>query len=164
MKVAKYSNKFLLVLYYYKICQFYFIRKKSQCVILCAKSQVEIYNWLVTVPVPPGGCRYWRCTGIIPGGKRVGPGIRPTCHSAGSCLSVLAWNLLHYYGAGLSRNLFIRFIKCADRTDHPISRFSVSAHTIRDLTLPLIIWRRIIPKRRVRTRRRRWTRRHTLLF
>ena len=29
-------------------------------------SQVEIYNWRGTTPVPPGGCRYWRCTGIIP--------------------------------------------------------------------------------------------------
>ena len=55
------------------------------------KTQVEIYNWLGTAPVPPGGCRYWHCTGIIPGGKRLGTGIRPKCHSAGSCLSVLAW-------------------------------------------------------------------------
>ena len=53
-------------------------------------TQVEIYNWLGTAPVPPGGCRYWHCTGIIPGGKRLGTGIRPKCHSAGSCLSVLA--------------------------------------------------------------------------
>ena len=40
MKVRKYSKKFLLVLYYHKICQFYFIRKKSQCVILCAKLDI----------------------------------------------------------------------------------------------------------------------------
>ena len=33
MKVAKYSKKILLVLYYYEICKFYFIRKKSLCVI-----------------------------------------------------------------------------------------------------------------------------------
>ena len=53
-----------------------------------AETQVEVYNWLGTAPVPPGGCRYWYCTGIIPGGKRLGTGIRPKCHSAGSCLSV----------------------------------------------------------------------------
>ena len=53
-------------------------------------AQVEIYNWLGTAPVPPGGYRYWRYTGIIPGGERLGTGIRPKCHSAGSCLSVLA--------------------------------------------------------------------------
>ena len=29
-----------LVHYYYKICQFYSIRKKSQCVILCAKLDI----------------------------------------------------------------------------------------------------------------------------
>ena len=52
--------------------------------------QVEIYNWLATKPVSPGGSRYWRCTGIIPGGKRLGTGIRPKRHSAGSCLPVLA--------------------------------------------------------------------------
>ena len=44
MKVAKYSKKNFSLLYYYKICQFYFIRKKSQCVILCAKLDIiEIF-------------------------------------------------------------------------------------------------------------------------
>ena len=50
---------------------------------------MEIYNWLGTAPVPAGGCRYWRSTGIILGGKRLGTGIRLKCYSAGSCLSVL---------------------------------------------------------------------------
>ena len=40
MKVAKYSKKNFLVLYYYKICKFYFVRKKSPCVILCAKLDI----------------------------------------------------------------------------------------------------------------------------
>ena len=62
-----------------------------------ANSQVEIYNWLGTAPVPPRDFWYWRGAGVIPDSKRLGTGIIPKGNSAGSCLSVLERQFRQYY-------------------------------------------------------------------
>ena len=60
-------------------------------------TQVEIYNWLATAPVPLKDFWYWRGAGVILDSKRLGTGIIPKSNSAGSCLSVLGQYFRQYY-------------------------------------------------------------------